>query len=583
MASPTRYQLSYDFTSFQASNPTDPLPADRIEIEFNNLETTTDEIIDNLNLIQRSDGALANNSVGVDQLKAEVSNATNPATDWATLTAYVVNDTVYENNSIYRCLISHTSGTFSTDLAAGRWELFINTGQFVDAAAASATAAATSETNAATSETNAATSETNAATSETNAATSESNAAASATAAQNAVDSVFFRDTKSLTNADSPYTVLTTDKGLFISVDTSSGNVIMNLPQISTVTFPYAIRIKKETSDGNTVTINRGGTDTFNDGSTSKTIQSVGGIDLVAEDEGSPDVWKTALFGAAAGNMAVDTFIVGTDVSAGATSLTLSTAPGSANNAWMMIDGLEQDVNQYSISGVTLTYPDGIPTGAKNIQVRYGTTLSVGTPSDGSVDTDKLADLAVTYGKTNMRSSVAEAQAGTANQSFMTPLRVKQAIEAIELPRMIVRHTEASGTNGGQRVSNNTWTQRKINTEVENTITGASLSSNVITLPAGTYRVRGYQSFNNTGAAKTRLRNTDDSSTELVGQSTNVAGSGAFGASHLNGEKFTLSAEKDLEFQYEFAGTSGGTGDLGLAASSGETEIYADYEIIKVG
>jgi hypothetical protein len=40
---------------------------------------------------------------------------------WVTLTAYVVGDYVLQSNTIYYCQTAHTSGTFATDLAAGRW------------------------------------------------------------------------------------------------------------------------------------------------------------------------------------------------------------------------------------------------------------------------------------------------------------------------------------------------------------------------------------------------------------------------------------------------------------------------------
>ena len=72
MTAPTPYALAYDFTSYQSANPSSPLPADKIEIEFNAISTTTDEIITNLGLIQRSDGELANESVGEDQLSAGI-------------------------------------------------------------------------------------------------------------------------------------------------------------------------------------------------------------------------------------------------------------------------------------------------------------------------------------------------------------------------------------------------------------------------------------------------------------------------------------------------------------------------------
>ena len=41
--------------------------------------------------------------------------------DWLTSTNYVVGDYVQNGGLNYYCLINHTSGTFATDLAAGRW------------------------------------------------------------------------------------------------------------------------------------------------------------------------------------------------------------------------------------------------------------------------------------------------------------------------------------------------------------------------------------------------------------------------------------------------------------------------------
>lgn len=40
---------------------------------------------------------------------------------WATSTLYYVGDRVLQSNVVYRCLTQHTSGTFATDLAAGKW------------------------------------------------------------------------------------------------------------------------------------------------------------------------------------------------------------------------------------------------------------------------------------------------------------------------------------------------------------------------------------------------------------------------------------------------------------------------------
>ena len=43
---------------------------------------------------------------------------------WATTTLYYINDVVTYGGNTYICLIQNTSGTFATDLAAGKWQIF---------------------------------------------------------------------------------------------------------------------------------------------------------------------------------------------------------------------------------------------------------------------------------------------------------------------------------------------------------------------------------------------------------------------------------------------------------------------------
>jgi hypothetical protein len=142
MTQPTAYDRQYDFDSYQSSNPTDPLPSGQIEAELNAVEITLDAILANLAIIQRDDTELANLSVGQDQLKAEVTFGLNTQGNWATSTAYSLNDAVFEDNGVYYCTEAHTSGTFSTDLAAVKWTVLIDLSVSVDAAAASAVATA---------------------------------------------------------------------------------------------------------------------------------------------------------------------------------------------------------------------------------------------------------------------------------------------------------------------------------------------------------------------------------------------------------------------------------------------------------
>ena len=49
------------------------------------------------------------------------STSNNPLQPWVTGTPYAVGDEVIESTKIYTCLVSHTSGTFATDLGASKW------------------------------------------------------------------------------------------------------------------------------------------------------------------------------------------------------------------------------------------------------------------------------------------------------------------------------------------------------------------------------------------------------------------------------------------------------------------------------
>ena len=47
-----------------------------------------------------------------------------PQGAWATSTAYVLKDVVVESSTVYICVVAHTSGTFATDLSAGKWVIY---------------------------------------------------------------------------------------------------------------------------------------------------------------------------------------------------------------------------------------------------------------------------------------------------------------------------------------------------------------------------------------------------------------------------------------------------------------------------
>jgi hypothetical protein len=133
MSQPTAYVPSHSFISDSATLAN--FPGQALDVEFNAVKATSDQVRANLALIQRDDGALANASVDLDQLttaaKAQLGNTVAIATLVASSAAAAVAAT--------------NAGASAT--AAG---------SSATAAAGSATAAATSATNAATSASNAA-------------------------------------------------------------------------------------------------------------------------------------------------------------------------------------------------------------------------------------------------------------------------------------------------------------------------------------------------------------------------------------------------------------------------------------------
>ncbi|MBT3904231.1 MAG: hypothetical protein HOB79_11685 [Rhodospirillaceae bacterium] len=167
----------------------------------------------------------------------------------------------------------------------GTGDIAVSNDNYNDQATAAAADAASATASAAA----AAISETNAATSETNAGVSETNAAASATAAATAATSNLFNTITNKSDADSPIAPDLGDDGTVFVIDTTSGNVVINMPSIDTVGEGYRIGIVKNGA-ANTITVNRDGTDTIN-GLTALTItEDTEQFTLVADDN-SPDNW----------------------------------------------------------------------------------------------------------------------------------------------------------------------------------------------------------------------------------------------------------------------------------------------------
>ena len=138
-----------------------------------------------------------------------------------------------------------------------------------------------------------------------------------------------------------------------------------------------------------------------------------------------------------------------------------------------------------------------------------------------------------------------------------------------------VRDEKDASTNGG---TSSTGTQtRTLNTVVTNEITGASLSSNQITLPSGTYYIEAYAIAYKTNQSLIHLLNVTDTSNMVFGRSNYISTAEAVQTVNLLAQRFTISAQKVFELRHYIAS---GRSSNGLGVANGQNiNIYSDVLI----
>jgi hypothetical protein len=143
----------------------------------------------------------------------------------------------------------------------------------------------------------------------------------------------------------------------------------------------------------------------------------------------------------------------------------------------------------------------------------------------------------------------------------------------------VFTNAKASGTDDGTFTSG-AWRTRDLNTTDVNNISGASLSSNQITLPAGTYQVFASAPAFKVNNHQTRWYNITDSAVVQLGQNA-YAGSGSIMTTHsIVTAVFTIAASKVFELQHR-CGSTVTTEGFGVNNNWG-TEIYSMVCITKV-
>jgi len=140
-----------------------------------------------------------------------------------------------------------------------------------------------------------------------------------------------------------------------------------------------------------------------------------------------------------------------------------------------------------------------------------------------------------------------------------------------------VQDQKSSGTPGGT-VTQNTWFIRTLNTEITNTIVGASLSANKITLPPGTYKITSRVPGFRVAQHQMKLYNVTDASDVAIGSSATSDNNDITQTDSFLITVFTIAAEKDFEIRHycQFSLTNR---DLGNDVTTGGVEVYTDVFI----
>lgn len=143
----------------------------------------------------------------------------------------------------------------------------------------------------------------------------------------------------------------------------------------------------------------------------------------------------------------------------------------------------------------------------------------------------------------------------------------------------VALNSVSAGTNGGSAVSGS-WATHSLDS-----LSGhggwASLSTNQITLLAGTYHIYGYAQGCKTDGHKTRIYDVTNTATLIVGETTTLD-STAFNCAPSNfGGVVTLSDTTTIRLEQRVETTQATTG-YGRAASFGENEVYAMMTIVKL-
>jgi hypothetical protein len=238
--------------------------------------------------------------------------------------------------------------------------------------------------------------------------------------------------------------------------------------------------------------------------------------------------------------------------------------PQTPANCIVSLNGVIQaPTDSYTISGSNIVFASAL-TASDSIDfiTVLGDVLNIGTPSDNTVSLAKLTATGTKDATTFLRGDNTFASASGKFESQLLHVRDEKTL-----------------ADGGTPATS--YTKRDLNTVVTNEISGASLSSSVITLPSGTYYIQASAPARSVNEFKSKFVNTTDSTDVVIGTSGYCATATSTNAFSFVTGRFTIASSKNFELQFTVQNNAIGNSGLGVGCGH-TTEVYADVQIWKI-
>lgn len=242
--------------------------------------------------------------------------------------------------------------------------------------------------------------------------------------------------------------------------------------------------------------------------------------------------------------------------------------------AGLTVGGALNATNSASISG-TLQVSTISPTGPLNVagalNVTGGTNLQAVTGTNANLST-------LTTGGLNVTGTATATVVNAGNLSVSGTL--SGGVLAASYPILVVQEEQPAGTEGGTFTAG-AWRVRTLNTVSTNTIPGATLSANTVSLPPGTYQIFWRAPAYRVDHHQTLWRNTTDSTNVLLGSSVYADNTYNVLNDSVGFGVFSISTTNSFQLWHRCL-TGFGTNGLGTRGAFGEKSIFASVFITKI-